>query len=130
MSYNATKIVLRIPITALDGANASKALEYLSTRINTKPETDNYDGEVEWFDFPGSGYEVIHNNDKWYLDFDCTHAERSEQRRFALPLSKLQDIAETQISRLRLVGTIEPEDINMIVVQWYTGVSEPFVFSD
>jgi hypothetical protein len=125
MSEHVVKVIVRIPLKCFQGQTRTEVWNVVKDLLGGPASCssfDEYDGEVEWFEYPHRRF--IDNDGKWFLDYLMMRSEFAKFDSYAMPIGQFQAIIETECKRF----LADPASANVVFVGWYTGVDEPFEF--
>lgn len=124
MSDYVTKVIVRIPLEKYAGMNRTQLWEAVQPLLGGKgccSHFDEYEGEVEYFEYP---HHKFVEKDIWYLDYLLTKSWTIDFDSYALPVNELIGVIAQQCN----LFSVPAELANIVFVHWYNGVDEPFEY--
>jgi len=135
MSYNETKLVIRLEIKQLKDKLDHEAYLYFREIFKREPDDidyinflDNCDENniVNYFYYDSSEFEIVqdHDNNRWGIDYNLHCGEEYETAIINMELiDKLVD------NICNLFG-VKRYECKLVSYTWYNGADEPILFSD
>lgn len=133
MSNDVTKVALRLHLPQLTGKTWTEAWKFVKPILGDKDvDLEEEEGEVHWFGYPEFVFHKMDND--WYVDYILAESLSYVNTAFTIPdlKSKAAELA------LKFGLAADPDDrynldkvvdaINFIVVDWYGGTDEPFIY--
>jgi hypothetical protein len=121
------KTVLRAEIPSLQGANKNTAYEYFKNILGEAPDVEDYDGEIEWFEYDGE-LQPIHDWDtkKWGIDLILKHTSDYKVKvkndyKNGVTLTEFKELADRLVQKFG----VNENQIRLISYDWYNGGDEP-----
>ncbi|MBG9549752.1 hypothetical protein [Cytobacillus firmus] len=129
MSCNEKKVVLRAEFPQLQGKNRTEVFPFYKEILGVPSELDEYEGEVEYFEYEGkyqSAYD--YNNKRWGIDWVLHHESDYktyiEMRTNGVSLGDFEKMA----SAMSQIFGVDKSKVRLISYTWYNGVDEPIKF--
>lgn len=128
MSDYETKSGIRVEIKSLKGKSRSEAYVYFQSILGDAEDVDEFDGEVEWFEYSGKfqpGQEYSYgetDDDRWFVDMVASEGKEIDgEGDLYLSFEKLNSMVDELIEKFG----IEREDVMVFSYTWYNGADEP-----
>jgi hypothetical protein len=122
------KTVIRAEIPSLRYENKNTAYDYFKKILGDASDVEDYDGEIEWFEYEGELQPVYdYDTKKWGIDLVLEH--KSDYKTYVhsvcdngVTLNEFQTFADRLIKKFPEVNI---ETIRFISYDWYNGGDEP-----
>jgi len=127
MSYNETKLAIRLEIKKLRCKSEHEAYLYFREIFKREPDDIDYDENniVNYFYYDSSEFEIVRDdNNRWGIDYNLHCGEEHETAIINMELiDKLVDnICDT--------FNVYRYECKLVSYTWYNGADEPILFSD
>jgi hypothetical protein len=122
MSNVESKTCLRVRIKPWKGFTWTKAYAKVLPILGKPNDIEEWDGEVEHFEYTGYAFHKI--KDYWYVD-SVIDSNREGEVNFCETIGAIMDYSRELLDLFGLADTMEPEDVRLVSVSWYNGVDEP-----
>jgi hypothetical protein len=129
MSCNESKIVLRSEIPRLKDKTYNEAFLYFKEILGEPNEIDEYDGEVEYFQYEGKLQPIFdYDSKRWGIDL-VLHHESDYKTYIKMKSNGLTlDDFNSLANQISLQFSIDKYKIKLMSYTWYNGVDEPINF--
>lgn len=135
MSYNESKMVLRGEIPHLKGKSRGEAFEYFQNILGEPDILDDWDGEVEYFNYEPENHKFVPvqentgrstDDNRWGVDYiiGYNNGYGEERGKDNVSLEELNKIVDEMTKKFE----IDPKSIRIFSYSWYNGTDEPIYF--
>lgn len=131
MSFDVYKTVIRGEIPSLQGFNKTNAYNYFKKILGEANDIDEYDNEIDYFEYQGEFIPVYdYNNKKWGVDLVLSHKTSSKtyiksQYDKGINIKEFNELTEKLISKF---PEIDKTKVKYINYTWYNSTEEPIYF--